>query len=388
MNSLKLFLICSIATFSILFLDTRVPLLAQSAEQNVSNLAIILDKMGPSTVPAGTDLSVLVFVNNMGSGDSSAFSVKLIISPNKEFSENDSELGILFPKPVPAGGSSGIPWQGKLDQPPGTYWVKVCVVPRGKEVSPGSSCTTAKKIVVPVIDLAVSHVEIRPQMIVSGVPVLFRAAIDNRGSQTSDPTKVRYVLSSNPSISRSDPLLVVQEVPAIEAGERWGEPSRGVVKANPGEYWLGACIDPIKGENEASNNCSHGSQIAVVEDVFPDLVIQIVKVRPETWSEGAPVDFYAVVLNSGSKASAPTKVNFYLSENSDITSVDTAIGTAETDSILPDEQFDAYLLVNPSVLPGIYWLGACVEPDDSEFDTFNNCSTGAQVEVTNFQFSE
>jgi hypothetical protein len=347
----------------------------------------MLDKMGPSTVPAGTDLSVLVFVNNLGSSDSSAFSVILIISPNKEFSENVSELGTLSPGPVPAGGSSGIPWQGKLDQPPGAYWVKVCVVPRGAEITPGSSCTAAKKIVVPDIDLAVSLVEIRSQMIVSGVPVIFRAAIDNRGSQTSDPTRVRYVLSNNPSISRSDPLLAVQEVPAIEAGTRWGEPSRAVVKASPREYWIGACIDPIAGDNNVSNNCSQGSQITVVEDVFPDLIIEAVKVNPESWPEGATVDFYAEVLNTGSKSSPPTKVDFYLSENPDITSGDTVIGSVETEAILPDGQFNAYLLVNPLVLPGIYWLGACVEPDDSEFDTYNNCSTGAQVEVTNFNFN-
>ena len=384
----RLLIVYGIAAFSLLILDGLTPVLAQPTGQNAPKLEILLDKMEPTTVPVGTDFSVLVFVNNPGTIESSAFTIKLLISPTQEFEEDSSVFGALSLNPIPARGSSGIPWQGKLHQPPGTYWVTVCVVPNGQELNQESSCTAGREIVVPKIDLIVNQVEVRPQMIVSGVAVLMRAAVDNHGAQSSELSRLHYVLSSNPEITRSDPILATQEVPAIESGKRWGEPTRAVFKSMPGEYWIGACLDPVEGDIEARNNCSQGSQISIVEDLFPDLVIQSVLVRPESWAEGTTVDFYAEVLNSGSKPSVPGRVGFYLSENPDITSEDTSIGFSETEAIAAGGQFNAYLVVSPPVFPGIYWLGACVEPDESEFDTFNNCASGAQVEITNFNFSD
>jgi hypothetical protein len=61
---------------------------------------------------------------------------------------------------------------------------------------------------------------------------------------------------------------------------------------------------------------------------------------------------------------------------------------SESEEILPNKQFNAYLLIEPTALPGLYWVGACVDPDEAEYDTYNNCYTGAQVEVSEFQFSK
>lgn len=336
----------------------------------------------------GEELSIRVLVANLGPGISGATELQYLISADPTMGLDDELLGTAFVPELTAGSSQSTMWRGKVTQKPGIYWIGACVASAPSDHKSANDCSQGFQFLVPNIDIQATYFEIRPARIISGVPVVMRAAVNNSGQTDSPPSRVRYVLSMDATISGSDRLLTTMALPSIEPGARWADPVKLKVAANPGVYWLGACVDPVPGESSTTNNCSQGSQISVLKDEFPELSIPVLKVRPETWSENESVDFYAEILNSGSRPSLPTKVLFYLSENPDITDGDFSIGSTDIDVIEPDSRAEAYLYIEPPVYPGTYWFGACVEPDENEFDTFNNCTTGPQVEVTQFTFSQ
>lgn len=387
-------MICKVATSNsilgraiILLCCLSFSLSVYSSEESQLSLKVQIDNFELQTAPGLTDLKLLAMISNQSIKSSEQLTMKILLSSTEEFEGNEREIGSLELNAIPAGGGIGIPWQGEFSEPPGTHWIKICVAEK-TDFAAQYACTEAISLDVLEIDLATGLVELRPVKIVRGVPLYLRVPIDNRGSQSSDPTKVQYVLSLNPKISRSDKTLAIQEVPSIEPGTRWGETIKTKFDGVPKDYWIGACIFPIKGEVNLENNCSSGRQLSVIDDIFPDLIVETVKVNSETWAESSMVDFYAEVLNVGNGESEPAKVMFYLSENQDITSGDIEIGSVDTESIAPNSQFNAYLNTETSVIPGIYWLGACVLASDSELDTYNNCSSAFQVEVTHYNFSE
>ena len=67
------------------------------------------------------------------------------------------------------------------------------------------------------------------------------------------------MLSSNSTITPSDDIIDSIELPSLGAGV--SSPVRAIVQApaEPGNYWLGLCIDPVEGETLTGNNCSVAS---------------------------------------------------------------------------------------------------------------------------------
>jgi hypothetical protein len=237
------------------------------------------------------------------------------------------------------------------------------------------------EISIPDIDLVTLSVTLSAHTFPTGQSISFSTAVDNRGSETADPSTLRYKLSNNSSITAGDPDITTEAIPSLAGGERWLNDSGGTVNATPGTWWIGACADALPGESETSNNCSAGVEIEVLSDTLPDLVVNEVSANPNSWNPGAFIDFFAKIANQGIASSAATSVNFFISTDSTIGENDTFLGTDNVPAITAGQTVDTGIFSDPQLAPGNYWFGACVVPDGVEFVTDNNCSAGVPVTV-------
>ncbi len=87
-------------------------------------------------------------------------------------------------------------------------------------------------------------------------------SIDNIGNGHADATTLRYMLSTNSTVSPDDIELGAFDISSLspDAGtlENWE-----TELFSPGEYWFGACIDSVEGESLRGNNCTRGQRVSV-----------------------------------------------------------------------------------------------------------------------------
>ncbi|MEJ8566786.1 CARDB domain-containing protein [Elongatibacter sediminis] len=358
-----------------------------------TKLSAELELLNEVHVLEGGEANLRSWIRNSGSARSSKHHWYVVRSEDASVTGDDQ---IIYRGNVPEldpQGGVGFNWHQPLIVTPGSQWLFLCTWPDATEsvVADAAfyrSCSRGVEIRGSRMDLVVSHVETRPARIVSGVTVIFRAKVLNQGKGASAPGKLFYYLSRNPDITSGDSLLGTDAVPGLEPGESWSHPVSTPVTGRVGDYWVGACVREVVGEIPVDNNCSAGYQLAIVEDRFPDLVIDRVAVRPESWNEGVEVDFYAQVANAGAARSTATRLVFYLSEHSEPDPSDLPFAEVEVEAIQPGRRSEVDLFQDAGAVPGLYWLIACVLPVDDEIDSYNNCGTGPQVEILPFNFSD
>ena len=140
-------------------------------------------------------------------------------------------------------------------------------------------------------------------------------------------------------------------------------------------------MDLLSDELDTTNNCSSAVTVTVGAAPAPDL-----EVDTPTVSEAAPearsrFTLSATVRNQGNGASAFTRLRYYRSTDSTITTGDTEIGTDSVSSLDASESGDEWISLTAPSTPGTYYYGACVDAVSDESDTTNNCSPTVTVPV-------
>lgn len=116
-----------------------------------------------------------------------------------------------------------------------------------------------------------------------------------------------------------------------------------------------------------------------------DLLFTDVTPRSVTVSPGDTARATFTVRNDGSAASEITAARLFQSADSIITTGDTELGVlGNLPALDPAEEvsFGVGVIIPPSVPPGTFYVGACLDPVSGESDTTNNCSPSVQITVT------
>lgn len=113
----------------------------------------------------------------------------------------------------------------------------------------------------------------RPVVAVGGVFEL-SLRVDNRGSDSSEATTLRYYQSSDSTIDTSDKQLATISVSSLTSShlseEKMG--MRPIAPSTPGTYYYGACVDAVPNEVDTTNNCSNGTLVTVIASKPPRVV--------------------------------------------------------------------------------------------------------------------
>ena len=101
------------------------------------------------------------------------------------------------------------------------------------------------------------------------------ARVDNSGGAASAATTLRWYLSADDTIETTDVAVGIDTITRLEAG---GPMIAELYSTAPaGTYRYGACVDPVCGESDTTNNCS--SAVPVTVRARPDLVIEYAEVE-------------------------------------------------------------------------------------------------------------
>ena len=113
----------------------------------------------------------------------------------------------------------------------------------------------------------------------------------------------------------------------------------------------------------------------------PDLVVGSPTVDTSAPVVGERFTLSAVVRNQGDGRSATTRLRYFRSTDTTITSGDTSVGTDFVSRLDALETGAESVSVTAPSTPGTYYYGACVDSTSDESDTTNNCSASVAVTV-------
>ena len=154
--------------------------------------------------------------------------------------------------------------------------------------------------------------------------------------------------------------------------------------ASAGTYYYGACVEPVRGERDAGNNCSAGVRVTV-EASQPDLVVEFPRVSRATAEAGASFTLSVTVRNRGDGAAGSTTLRYYRSSDSTISTGDTTVGTDSVPRLAAGVRRVESISLRAPNSAGTYYYGACVQAIDDESASGNNCSSGVRVSVEGSQ---
>lgn len=245
---------------------------------------------------------------------------------------------------------------------------------------PGFSCrwrdypaNTTLRYSVPA-DLAVEAV-ITPGTGIPGQPLELQATIRNVGDAPVLGSNLRFYLGSRRSMS-SDAISLGELTQAfdLEVGASIQVEHSATLPSNleAGPYYILAQADPfgvVPREQNLANNLL-ASDLLLVGVSAPVLVAESVE-TPALLTPGAGFPLRWVVRNVGTAAAQRIAYGIYLSDDEEITSFDRRISLAELSVDALDEASETIQITLPDdVLPGLYYLGLLLDPDDTLPDRF------------------
>jgi len=112
-------------------------------------------------------------------------------------------------------------------------------------------------------DLTVDAPSVPGGILVPGQAITVRVTLRNIGNAGADSTTLRYLLSSDATITLADTQIGADGAAALAAGAESVHERVLTAPNTAGTLWIGVCADAVAGEASTSNNCSPARQIVV-----------------------------------------------------------------------------------------------------------------------------
>ncbi len=340
---------------------------------------------GTGTSVAGTSFNINLAVRNQAAGATSASTtLRYYRSTDALITVGDTEVGTGTVGPL--GGSNSYS-RHSIDliapSSKGTYYYGACVDAVPGESDTTNNCSSARTITIDALgpDLVVTQVNVPAADPIAGEDFWISVHVENQGDSRALSPTARFYRSTDATISTGDTEIGMVRLRHMEASQRFDGGDIRTLEVAPltaGTYYYGACLDPVDGESDKTNNCSSAESVTVVSASGADLVIESFEI-PEVYFPTLPM--YARVRNQGTGVAAKTPVSFYRSTDATISTSDTRIDGQYVRRLAPSETGTAQVTTTAETFPGTYYYGACVDPVSGESDTTNNCSAAVAVTV-------
>ncbi len=341
-----------------------------------------------TTVDKGQSITISATARNSGTATAGSTTMRYLWSTDASITTSDEELCTDDVSSRSAGSTSA---ESQTCSVPSlvtagtTYYVGACVDAVSGESSTSNNCSSGVAVTVNAPDWTVDTVSVTDNTVDPGQSITISATARNSGTATAGSTTMRYLWSTNASITTSDEELCTDNVPSRSAGGTSAESQTCSVPSSVTAgttYYVGACVDTLSSESSTSNNCSSG--VAVTINSAPDWTVDSVSVSDTTVDKGQSITISATARNSGTATAGSTTMRYLWSTNSSITASDTELCTDSVSSTSAGgTSAESQTCSVPSSLTAgtTYYVGACVDTLSSESSTSNNCSSGVAVTV-------
>ena len=146
----------------------------------------------------------------------------------------------------------------------GTYYYGVCLkAESGVDVNPSNDCIMPQKIdvVSAVFDVEMVGFTRTPATAAKGTSVSLTATIKNNGPTAAANVVYKFYRSKDNRITRADTPINQVTVASIANNAEVVSPNPAATSTvpltlKPGDYWYGACIDPLPQDTNRNNDCT------------------------------------------------------------------------------------------------------------------------------------
>jgi subtilisin family serine protease len=330
----------------------------------------------PSTAIPGAQFTATFTVRNQGAGSAPASTVEFYWSTNTTVEPGDTVLGSTGVGSL--GASATQQGQVSLTTPTGqawgTYYV-LALADSAKIVAESSEGNNSAYAVARIGgDLTVSSVT-APTSLGAGLPFTATDTTKNSGGSDIGPSVTNFYLSSDASLTASDPLLGSRPVDGLAAGAvNTGSVTLTVPgDTRPGTYYVFAKADGPNTltETQESNNTGYKGVT-----VGPDLTVAIGSVS--TVRSGSPATFNDTVTNRGGGDAGATIVKFFLSTNYILDGNDIPLAeTRPVTALAPGASSSGSTIVNipGGLTPAYYYLFAQADASGSVVESTESNNT-------------
>ena len=230
--------------------------------------------MSDSGPAAGATFTLSATVRNAGEGDAAATMLRYYRSTDTTITRSDTEVGMDVVAELAASGSSS----QSVDltaSAPGTYYYGACVDAVTDESDATNNCSASVAVTVPEPerepeperhpDLVVRSPTVSDSGPAAGATFTLSATVRNAGDGAAAATTLRYYLSTDATITRSDTEVGMDAMAELAASGSSSQSVDLTAPSIPGTYYYGACVHPVTDESDTANNCSDSVQVTVPE---------------------------------------------------------------------------------------------------------------------------
>ncbi len=121
--------------------------------------------------------------------------------------------------------------------------------------APSPTPTSATATPTPPPDLVMDLASISDSSPRTGQFLTLNATVRNRGGPSS-PTTLRYYRSTDSTVTSDDTEVGSDRVSELNSSDSSAESTLTYAPSTPGAYYYGACVEPVSGESDTTNNCS------------------------------------------------------------------------------------------------------------------------------------
>ena len=236
-------------------------------------------------------------------------------------------------------------------------------------------------------DLIVESISANKSTVDPGEEFRLEAVVRNQGiGEPSRSATLLYYRSSDARISESDTEVGDDTISSsnLDTNETTERSESITAPIEPGVYYYGAYVD-LRFERNTRNNASSAIAITVRETGPSDLFVSTPTLSATTLPPGQSFTLTTTVQNQGTGPAPATTLRGYRSPNTNISDVDTEVGTVVIGALAPGAIQRVELRVNAPVAADTSYYGVCIDDVTNESNTVNNCSTGVALTVENLR---
>jgi CARDB len=219
-------------------------------------------------IVAGETVQMELTFENNGEKNTESAHVGFYLSTNDFISTSDTLLGTDDGYSI----GRGLPYEVTenvtipVDTPPGNYFLGA-YVDHDNLISETTSANNIAwypvTILPPPPDLTVIFAGVTDTTLLPGQSFSVLAITRNVGDGPASSSTLRYYRSSNSIISTGDTYIGTDTLNPMAAGAQQASNDPETALTAEGNYWYGACVLSVPGEEETGNQCSTGAQATV-----------------------------------------------------------------------------------------------------------------------------
>ena len=228
------------------------------------DLAVGSASVSDADPATGGSFTLSATVSNVGTGPSSATTLRYYRSVDTTITSSDTEVGTDAVGALAASGTSDQSVDLTAPSTAGVYYYGVCVDTVTGESTTANNCSASVRlnVVDPPPDLAVGSPSVSDADPATGGSFTLSATVSNEGGPSS-ATTLRYYRSADTTITSSDTEVGTDAVGALAASGTSDQSVDLTAPSTAGTYYYGACVDTVTGESTTANNCSASVRVDV-----------------------------------------------------------------------------------------------------------------------------